>query len=71
MGNRLLKDGFASLVNHIEINKRLDLVGLPEDTQCRTALCEAMKKCRMEIIIAKMSKQALEAGRNLSSLCLF
>ena len=46
-------------MDHIEINKRLDLVGLlQEDTQCRTALCEAMKKCPdVETIIAKMCKQ--------------
>ena len=49
-----------ALVDHIEINKRLDLVGLlQEDTQCRTALCEAMKKCPdVETVIAKTSKNA-------------
>ena len=60
MGSRLLERWLRQpLVDHIEINKRLDLVSILKDNaQCRTALCEALKKCPdVEMIIGKMSRR--------------
>ncbi len=60
MGARLLERWLRQpLVDHVEINKRLDMVEILKlDTICRTTIADTLKKCPdIDQIVAKMSRK--------------